>query len=697
MKAISTHADADSPWVPPAAMAASGVLAVAASDLAPYGEIVQAGGGALVVGGAAAAVAAWRQTQRQQLLDAAANGMAHLIGRDVDQVEVAARRWRGPGFVGTPTRVSIRYDPGVVATSDWMAKVREQLEQRFDVEFQLDKHDRRRRRLKYRINLEAAVTAPVPALATRATDMVEHLLGKGARSSFTWDGNALIAVDVVHQVGVRVAQSGAIRNNIERTWQEMLPGRWRTKWDLEQDTVRFEIRPKIPAVLERNFAPVPPSEADRVPYAVDEDGATLYWNLSSSAAQPHCLITGGTGAGKTNTMRGIIIELSRRGAPLPAAADDEVVAETDGQRPPPRLLLCDPKRIEFVGFRSWPNVEIVATSVPDIVATIRYVFLEMERRYALIESGECSAEDFSRLVLVVDEFRYFYGVCNTWYASVKASGGTKECPIFSDFFAIASLGRSAGVHLLLGTQRPDAYWLGGDVRDQFAARYSLGRLSPEGARMMWGAHHIGVSVPRGVPGRGTSVLPDGTPVECQSFWTPDPRSNKPADQELLDQLRPQSSHWQEHVIVPPPESDDDGNPLDPKGRYLEFANAEYALAEDHPDVMASQRSAKAMLTAPGPAPTAEPQDDNQPSTSSDTYTEPVIMRAADIEDHEGWLLLVDEPSGTWGVIESVEDDVLTEDDVLISWRSDQDDSDDGLMAIERSGHLTLRAPQQGSE
>lgn len=680
MKVTAAETDETNAWAPPAALAASGALAIVGGDLTPYGEATQLLGLGLVAGGAAAAVAVWRQEQRKQLLEDAATGLLHLIGRE--RVEVVAKRWHGPGFVGTPAKVRITYNPGVTVTSEWQTKVREQLNQRFDNVYRLDKHDRRRHRLVFSVDTAAADKAPVPELATRANDMVEHLLDKGAKTSFTWDGDSLVAVDVAHKVGVRVAGSGSIRSNIERKWQEMLPGRWRAKWDLERDTVRFEIRPRIPAVLERDFGPVPAADTDRVEYAVDEDGTTLYWNLSSAAAQPHFLVVGGTGAGKTNTMRGVITGLTRRGGKGP------------GERPPPRVLLCDPKRIEFAGFRGWPNIEIVATSVPDIVATIRYVFLEMERRYALIETGECIAEDFPRLVLVVDEFRYFYGVCNTWYAGVKPSGGTKECPIFSDFFAIASLGRSAGVHLMLGTQRPDAYWLGGDVRDQFAARYSLGRLSPEGARMMWGAHHIGVSVPRGVAGRGTSVLPDGTPVECQSFWTPDPRSSKPADQEILDQLRPERRHWEEHVIVPPPESDENGNPRDQKGMYAEYANAEYALAADHPDLVAAQSSAKSLLTVPTPAPVEE-TDESLPA-HSDGYDEPSVVRAGDVDDHEGWLLLVDEASGTWGVVESVEDDALTEDHLTISWRSDDDGDEDGLLTVDKSGHLTLRAPKEGA-
>lgn len=665
-------------FAPSLAMAAAGGLGVVAGDLTPFDGPMQFAGAGLIAGSFAGVLLSWRKRERQRLLDDTTNGLMPLVGRGRG-VEVRAHAWKGPGVVGTPSKLRVTYDPAVIPSPDWLTKVKDQLAARFNQDFEVAKHDTRRHRVTFRPAPPAVLDeAPAPVIAERAQGMVEDLLGAGATHRNTWDGPDLVAVDVTHDVGIKVTSS-TIRNNIEKVWQAMLPGRWRAHWDLEHDAVRFEVRPKIPAVLERNFEPVPEELVDKVEYAVDEDGTTLYWNLSPSAAQPHCLITGGTGAGKTNTMRGIITGLTRRGS-------------TDaGKRLPPRVLLCDPKRIEFAGFRGWPNVEIVATSVPDIVAAIRYVFLEMERRYALIESGECATEDFPRLLLVVDEFRYFYGVCNTWYANVKGTGGTKECPIFNDFFAIASLGRSAGVHLLLGTQRPDAYWLGGDVRDQFAARYSLGRLSPEGARMMWGTHGIGVSVPRGIPGRGTSVLPDGTPVECQSYWTPDPRSKKPEDQEILAQLRPTSSHWPQHVIVPPPEVDDEGLPIEPKGRYADYANAEYAPAAEHPDLVAALASAKTMLTAPS---VPEPSEATTKSGPDKDYGEPITVRAADATEHEGWLLLVDEASDTWGVIESIEQDRLDDEHLIISWRSDQYDTDEGLLAADGSGHLIVREPTE---
>src|SRR5690625_5509450 len=64
------------------------------------------------------------------------------------------------------------------------------------------------------------------------------------------------------------------------------------------------------------------------------------------------------------------------------------------------------------------------------------------------------------------------------------------------------------IHLLVGTQRPDAAFLGEGLRDNFDTRVSLGPLSPQGAQMMWEAPYLGVAVPRNARGRGTARLED---------------------------------------------------------------------------------------------------------------------------------------------------------------------------------------------
>lgn len=124
----------------------------------------------------------------------------------------------------------------------------------------------------------------------------------------------------------------------------------------------------------------------------------------------------------------------------------------------------------------------------------------MERRYARIESGAASEDDFELLILVLDEYRDFYAIVAEWYAGIKVTGMPTRCPVLEKLGSLVRKGRSARVHVILGLQRPDADVLGGEMRDNFGTRISLGPLSPQGAMMMWESPHLGVALPGGSPG-----------------------------------------------------------------------------------------------------------------------------------------------------------------------------------------------------
>ena len=646
-------------WQIPVAMCALGVGSAAAGLPEPLSTV----GYGLVGGSAVAMLAAWRKREQEQLALVVAGTLGPVIGRGPAS-SVRGRRWRGWSGrgAGRPAVLVIRYDPAADSASvDFTTRICDLVESRVGVAYRVHRHDPSRCRLVLKADpaaLEAAST-PDPWVADRARDIVRTFLGKDASFNLAWEGNRLQRVEVSHKIGVKISPNPLMRMRVENTVNQMLPGRWRARWDLEADTAVFELRPEIPSTLTRHTGEICDADLLRLPYAVDEDGHILCWDLASSAATPHFMTIGSTGTGKTNLIRTLITEGTRRGW---------------------CFRLCDPKRIEFAGFRGWPNVETVATAVPDIVAVIHQTWLEMERRYKLIEAGTASTEDFPRLVLVLDEYRYFYGVINDWYAEVKGTGGSKVCPILGEVFLIASLGRSAKVNIILGTQRPDAAWLGGDVRDQFMARSSLGRLSRDGAQMLWGSPAIGVSIPRGKAGRGTSVGVDGSPVECQSYWTPDPRSSDPADVELLEALRPSETRWAPYVVVPPPEVDDDGQPLESKGRWVEYRDAKYEPLEKHPHLALG--SGQRDIAPPTGMSEREPIQE-----VAEEYLDPLETRETSVTP--GQLLCIDQSSDLWGVVDDVSTDYVDESQVLISWRAD-DGSDFGLLSLDGDEVLTVR-------
>lgn len=349
-----------------------------------------------------------------------------------------ARSWRG-GWIGHPTRLTLHTLPDIdTAAIGWQTDLRTILTRRFGIDYRISQTNPRRCIVKLRPAPPNPDTMRDP-LHQRAVDIAALLLGDKATTHTVLDDNGeLQAVTATYPVNPRIA-SPVYRARIEAIYSAMLPGRWRARWDIENNKVRLERRPHLPARIPR-----PPATGDtdlnRIPIAVGEDGQIISWHLRGTG--PHALVAGKTGSGKTVGILGIVFAAAARGWPV---------------------WVCDPKRVEFLGLRGWPNVQIVATTVEDQVAVIHAAWKMMEDRYAAIEDGTVDESTFEPLVLVLDEYRDFVGMATEWYATVKRTGMPSKCPAFEKVMSLARKGRTARVHLVLGTQRPDAEFLGGEA------------------------------------------------------------------------------------------------------------------------------------------------------------------------------------------------------------------------------------------
>lgn len=607
----------------------------------------------------------------QEVLD-----LCVALHKTVGPVDVKATRWRG-GWVGEPARVRIRYRPDVDdSPRGWDAGLAEVVGRRLDTVYRVVKHDRRRRM----VWLQLAPPSGPPqrrAAQVRVQRIVHELLGASSQVSVQWgDDESLTSFEVRHEVGVRVA-TAAQRARVERVMSAMLPGRWRARWDLEGDCVRFELRPTLPAKVDHPVAAVIEDSALKLPYAVDEDGNVIYWNLAPNAVEPHMLVVGTTGSGKTVLINGLLLEACRRGW---------------------QVFACDPKRIEFLGLRDWPNVAMVATYVESMVAVIHHLHEVMEDRYKEIENGSKTEDDFEPVFLLLDEFRNFHRQVAAWYAATKVRGMPSKCPVLEEVAAIAEKGRSAHVHLVIGTQRPDAEWLGGALRDLFKSRASLGRLSPQGAMMMWEAPNIGVAVPKNFPGRATVAGLDGHPVEAQTFWTPDPRRvRKVEDQEILDALRPTVVTHAALVVVSPVVDDLDGDGDTRPLTYYDWVDADFVPAALRPDlVVGTGGTGSRSWDTPETASSAGPDDvvevdelDEDTPVSQDRvdgYDQPETVRVEALLP--GTLVQVD--AGAWAVVEACEPDVVDDGNWCIDWRDD--DGEVGSLSLVDGDTVTARLP-----
>lgn len=158
------------------------------------------------------------------------------------------------------------------------------------------------------------------------------------------------------------------------------------------------------------------------------------------AKMPHLLIAGTTGSGKSVCINCIIMSLLYKARP------DEV-----------KLILIDPKKVEFSIYKNIPHLMApVVTQPKDAAGALQAAVEEMERRFEVFESvgvrdlkgyNEITANDpdmpfIPQIVIIIDELADLM-------MTAKNEVETAIC-------RIAQKARAAGMHLIIGTQRPSA-------------------------------------------------------------------------------------------------------------------------------------------------------------------------------------------------------------------------------------------------
>jgi len=395
------------------------------------------------------------------------------------------------------------------------------------------------------------------------------------------------------------------------------------------------------------------------------------------------LIIGGTGSGKTSAQHTLLTDLALYGW---------------------RIWVLDGKRIEFAGYKNWPNVELVASKVGDQVRMIHAAHDLMEQRYSLIESGQARIADFEPLALFIDEYATFKARVVRWYKEVKPKGGPPQPPVLDLIPDLVRLARTAKIHLCVGIQRPDAEFLGGEMRDNFGARLSLGRLSPAGANMMWDSFSVGVAIPRNQRGRGVALDEQSKPVEILTYYTPDPVKLSDEDTggwRQLEQLKPETSSYPRKMILEPkaeidPES---GALVEPK--YYEWAESLIVPYDAGRDIRVHAERSSAERASAGDELHAEARvnadvdvlpDERMDVPEADLfagYSEPDGKAVADLAP--GDLVLVDESLDLWGVAEGCELDALEEGYMALDYR-DFETGEPNTMSLAEGEMVTARRP-----
>ncbi len=269
-------------------------------------------------------------------------------------------------------------------------------------------------------------------------------------------------------------------------------------------------------------------------FAVGKDigGSCIVGNI---AKLPHMLIAGTTGSGKSVCMNSIIISLLYKASP------EDV-----------KLIMIDPKMVELGIYNDIPHLLTpVVTDPKKAAGSLQWAVVEMMRRYkvmsdagvrdidsynSIIDNQEIDAAKLPQVVVIIDELADLMLVA------------AKE--VEESICRIAQMGRAAGMHLIIATQRPSADVITGLMKANIPSRIAFAVASAMESRIILdnqGAEKL--------VGRGDMLyapIGSGKPKRVQGCFVSDPeveavanfvKSNHSAeyDQKVMDEIERKAS------------------------------------------------------------------------------------------------------------------------------------------------------------
>lgn len=190
------------------------------------------------------------------------------------------------------------------------------------------------------------------------------------------------------------------------------------------------------------------------------------------------------------------------------------------QSPDWRVVMCDPKRVELTVYKDARNAITVASELEDMTDLLQQSEHEMYARYdRMMEEGVNFFKDMANpppaLMIMVDEVFALLSPEN-----IKTDEGKQRDEMHARcttlIGSIARLGRAAGIHLVLATQRPDAKVLPGEVRNNLDARIAQGRMDTTPSLMALDSDHA-TRLPKI---KGRAILRQGEYSEFQAYFLP---------------------------------------------------------------------------------------------------------------------------------------------------------------------------------
>ena len=168
---------------------------------------------------------------------------------------------------------------------------------------------------------------------------------------------------------------------------------------------------------------------------------------------PHLLIAGATGSGKSVCINSIILSLLYQNSPADL-----------------RLILVDPKRVEFTHYNGIPHLlSPVVFDVDKTISALKWTVSEMDRRFRLFqETSRRNIEAYNAnppngklpyIVVIIDEL-----------ADLMAQAANE---VEGAIVRLAQMARATGIHLVVATQRPSVDVITGLIKANITNRIAF--------------------------------------------------------------------------------------------------------------------------------------------------------------------------------------------------------------------------------
>lgn len=314
-------------------------------------------------------------------------------------------------------------------------------------------------------------------------------------------GPALTRIEIQPAPGTRISRITALQNDITMAlaaprlrMEAPIPGKNAIGVEIPNKSSAFVVLRDIIESKEFRGSESPITMA----FGREASGKIIIADL---AKMPHLLIAGATGSGKSVCINDIIVSMVFKSSP------EDV-----------RFILVDPKRVEMIMYGSLPHLLMpVVTESKKAAGALRWAVNEMTRRFKIFsdlgarnlekynEKVKGTGEHLPRIVVIIDELADLMGVAPE--------------DVEDSIQRIAQLGRAAGIHLILATQRPDATVITGLIKANINSRAAFAVNSATNSRII-----LDMSGAEKLLGQGDMLFhPDGSakPTRLQCSYISD--------------------------------------------------------------------------------------------------------------------------------------------------------------------------------